>query len=334
MIGSNSKTGSNQQPGPNPGAGSSRDNGAKRDLAGQQSVDPVIQVAIDAVRTRLKRVRRLMSKAAKKGRHDAERIHQLRVATRRAAAALDLYGEFLPRKRTKRMRKLLTKIRKTAGEIRDCDILLLRFASERPPDHAPAFVKRIRSMRRRAEGKLEQLHKKRVASRRLKRKIAALTRRTLRKASHHSDRSSRSFSEWAPNRLRIFVSDFFEAAAPNLDQFGELHRFRIRTKALRYAMEFVAPAFPSELTTELMPVVERVQTLLGAINDEFTFLTNVGKRLTRKNSPADVEELRRRLTAEQAALDNLDREFATWWTAARRDGLKRRFDELAAAPRA
>ena len=64
------------------------------------------------------------------GGKNAERVHQLRVATRRAAAALDLYHDFVPRKSAKKMEARLKRIRRTAGDIRDCDMLLARFSSE------------------------------------------------------------------------------------------------------------------------------------------------------------------------------------------------------------
>ncbi len=56
-----------------------------------------------------------------------------------------------------------------------------------------------------------------------------------------------------PERLRVFVNEFFEAAAPDLRDFSHLHGFRIRSKAVRYAMELVASTFPPEFKDELYP---------------------------------------------------------------------------------
>ena len=61
---------------------------------------------------------------------DAEHVHRLRVSTRRAMAALQLYRDFLPRKRARWMKKQLKKVRRAAGEARDLDVLGERFRTE------------------------------------------------------------------------------------------------------------------------------------------------------------------------------------------------------------
>src|SRR5262245_11530452 len=61
---------------------------------------------------------------------EAEAIHQLRVWTRRAASALELFDAALPDSRRKRMKKTLRKMRRRAGAVRDCDIHLERLQHE------------------------------------------------------------------------------------------------------------------------------------------------------------------------------------------------------------
>ena len=45
--------------------------------------------------------------AAKKWKEDVEYVHQLRVSTRRAGAAIDVFQHTLPRKRAAKLRKLI-----------------------------------------------------------------------------------------------------------------------------------------------------------------------------------------------------------------------------------
>ncbi len=227
------------------------------------------------------------------------------------------------------MGKSLKRIRRAAGKVRDCDLLLTRFSSGVARAESPSFIKRIHSLRGDAYGALCRLHEKQASSGRLKRRMRSLVKKTRRKAERRPPLAAQKFRDWAPERLRVFVSDFFQAAAPDLRDFAQLHQFRIRSKALRYAMEFVAATFPPEFYKELYPVIERLQTLLGDINDESNFLKTIGTRLATKARLSDIDGLKHRMAQEQQALDELELEFAGWWTAERRESLRRRFDEIA-----
>jgi len=301
----------------------------------QQSVETphdesVIDVALATLKDRLKTVRKRFAQAVRRGSKNAERIHQLRVATRRASAALELYDDFVPRKSAAKLAKRLKRIRNLAGKVRDCDLLLTRFASDTAQSESPSFIKRMHALRTSAYRDLCRLQRQHRGPGRLKRRTRELLARIRRKGERHAHLASQNFKDWAPARLRVFVSDFFQAATPDLRDFSQLHQFRIRSKALRYAMELVASTFPPEFNTELHPVIERLQTVLGDINDEANFLKSVGKRLAGKVRPSDVDGLKHRLAQEQQALDELERQFAEWWTTDRRDSLRRRFDGIIA----
>src|SRR4030095_1505962 len=69
--------------------------------------------------------------AAEQDDPDGEHVHQLRVWSRRAVAALDLYQDWMPQRRYEWMRNQLNRIRHAAGEARDCDVLIRRLKSER-----------------------------------------------------------------------------------------------------------------------------------------------------------------------------------------------------------
>src|SRR5262249_10196867 len=53
-----------------------------------------------------------------------EHVHQLRVGTRRAGAALRIFADCLPGKLHKRTRKALRQVRRAAGSARDWDVFL------------------------------------------------------------------------------------------------------------------------------------------------------------------------------------------------------------------
>jgi CHAD domain-containing protein len=55
---------------------------------------------------------------------DPERVHKMRVATRRLRAALEVFGAGLPRKPTRAALADVKKLAAALGERRDCDVLI------------------------------------------------------------------------------------------------------------------------------------------------------------------------------------------------------------------
>jgi CHAD domain-containing protein len=84
------------------------------------------RVAVRTLESRLAAVLELLPLAAHRADEDMEHVHALRVWTRRAAAAVTLYEEMMPRRRTAWIRKQLRRIRRAAGEARECDVLIVR----------------------------------------------------------------------------------------------------------------------------------------------------------------------------------------------------------------
>src|SRR5256714_15128374 len=84
----------------------------------------------DAARRSLERrlavVAHTLPLAAHLAEHDIEHVHRLRVATRRAAAALKLYWDWLPQKSARWIKKRLRQTRRAASEARDLDVLIQR----------------------------------------------------------------------------------------------------------------------------------------------------------------------------------------------------------------
>lgn len=79
------------------------------------------RIAVRTLRVRLERVEHYLKRAAKKADKDVEYVHNLRIWTRRATAALKLYDEMLPSKQAAWFRKWLKRIRHAAVDARDYD---------------------------------------------------------------------------------------------------------------------------------------------------------------------------------------------------------------------
>src|SRR3954470_13477806 len=97
----------------------------------------VADAARCSLEVRLAVVAHTLPLAAHLSEHDVEHVHHLRVATRRAAAALKLYRDWLPEKSARWIRKRLRQIRRTASEARDLDVLIQRLGRESDPKADP-----------------------------------------------------------------------------------------------------------------------------------------------------------------------------------------------------
>jgi CHAD domain-containing protein len=95
-------------------------------IDGTTPEQPVTSAAREAVKLRLQLVAHYLPLAAASAEEDREYVHQLRVATRRATAALKIFSELLPNKQLSWMKKRLRRIRQAAGDARDLDVLIAR----------------------------------------------------------------------------------------------------------------------------------------------------------------------------------------------------------------
>jgi CHAD domain-containing protein len=100
-------------------------------VVGDGGRTPVTKVAARTLRKRLEAVWRELAGACRP-RHDPERVHQLRVATRRTLAALTAFRGVVPGKQRIWFEKRLRRIRRAAGSTRDLDVLTGRLEREAP----------------------------------------------------------------------------------------------------------------------------------------------------------------------------------------------------------
>lgn len=298
-------------------------------VAADSPDQPVQDVARDALRTRLDLVWHYLPQAAHGPHDDIELVHQLRVATRRAMAAVGIFGELLSPRRKQWFEKRLRQVRKAAGDARDFDVLAERLAN-RLAEHDETRLELL----------LEEVTRRRQAAQRpIDRAYAKLRRKDFRRRERKLIRHVRlrtqadldqqpSFAEAGRRALRNLAHDFFAAAAADLSDSQSLHAFRIQGKRLRYAMEVFAEAFAPPLRKKLYPQVERLQAKLGDINDHASARRHFEEWIatTERNDVADA--LRRQIDEETTALGECTARFFQWWTPKRSQALRKRFAEL------
>jgi CHAD domain-containing protein len=280
----------------------------------------VAEAARRSLALRLAAVNHWLPRAAYLADHDVEHVHRLRVSTRRATAALRMYRGWVPRRRARRLKKWLKKIRRAAGEARDLDVLGSRLA---------------RDDGERSERVLAMIGQRRAAVQPTVVKIADRCRRRDRwnrktarfvagvRARRGSKRQPADFRTWASGRLVAVAEPFFAALPGESADAADLHRLRIRAKALRYTMELVASAFGPELRREHYPVVVELQERLGKIQDHVTAASRLREWADEVDDDALQEALRELAVEENARLDEESGEFHRWWTAERAESLRR-----------
>jgi CHAD domain-containing protein len=228
---------------------------------------PVADAARRALSVRLEVVRDNLPPALEQADKDPEYVHQLRVGTRRAAAALEIFAPCLPDKAYRAARRQLRRIRRAAGAARDGDVFLLGLGSPEAQRERwqPAWDFLIGHTIAERAAAQEQL---RAASPNHPFDFERLLAETIA-AIHkpHMDSPIRTLLDLALPLLNGLLKQLHEAAAGDLNDYEHLHRVRIIGKRLRYAMEIFANCFAPAFKDTLYVAVEEMQEILGRAND-------------------------------------------------------------------
>lgn len=285
---------------------------------------PARMVAARTLRKRLDAVWRDLPNAGSRIIRDVESVHRLRVATRRAIAAIDAFHDLLPEKRAEWFAKRLRRIRRSAGEARDLDVLTDRLAGESGESPGGKVRRRLVAM----------LSKQREVSRN---PIRAQHERLL--DADWLDRVERLiagvgagdnqplFRDYAKRRLRPVMRRFFAAADRKLRSTDEIHTLRIEGKKLRYAMEIFAPVFTPRIRARCHDALEHLQETLGDFTDHATAADRFRRLAQEKSAAANRDILVRLHQQEELRADEARKAFVNWWDARRRRALRRRFEQ-------
>lgn len=292
--------------------------------------EPVADVAARALRSRFQPVQDYLPQAAHQSEENVEFVHQARVWSRRAAAALRVYRELLPPQRVRWVRKKLRRIRRATNDARDADVFIARLARDAANPGAEQLLAKVRRLRQEAQAAVVAVDQRLMGDGRFLRRGEKLLRRVRWRGAAARQNDPPQFGAWAPQRIGPDVDKFFEAAGADLSCVQALHQFRIAGKKLRYAMELLGAAFAAEFRTAAYPVVQEIQTRLGAINDHATAVRSLTRWAGQSLEAAEGEYLRGVIAAEGRQLEQLRGEFFAWWTPQRRDELRQLFQRLLA----
>jgi CHAD domain-containing protein len=231
-------------------------------IAGLSSATPVTKAAREVLAVRLDAVAQA-GKRAVDGFTDPEAVHQLRVATRRARAALAAFADALSPKAVRRGRKTLRRLRRTAASVRNLDVLLAA-VGEAPSrngarDSATLFLTGYLVARQASErGRLL-----RSLTRLLNGKSM---RRLIRLAGRVRAKDKCTLGKWAARALADVVSRFADELNGKVDA-ERLHQVRIVGKELRYALEVFIDCYEPDVRDDVYAALGDLQEFLGRAND-------------------------------------------------------------------
>ena len=195
---------------------------------------------------------------------DVEGVHQMRVSARRLRAAIETFREALPAGLVAQAGELRW-FTHALGDMRDLDVQRERLARLASPVEPKAVAALDAILREHYEAAREAM----LAALDSKRYVAMVDNLDeLLRAGVVGDRGDGPALESAPGLIRAWrrrvrrAGDAIEANTPH----EAYHQLRLKTKALRYAIEFFAPLYgePAEVYGRQMA---RLQRLLGDHQD-------------------------------------------------------------------
>lgn len=268
---------------------------------------------------RMSVVREKLPAAVERASEDVEHVHQLRVGTRRAGAALKLLGDCLPGKVCQAAKKSLRTLRRAAGEARDWDVFILGLAGAKPLATAagkPAMdflLGYALNERAKAQALLAN------AAKEVGPEFEELCSQ-LAESVDDSGSGSAALGEYASEQMRVLFAAFNTVVAANPADPEALHQLRIQAKRVRYAMELFAPCFPPSFKDVLYIAVEHLQEILGQLQDAVVGTARLEnlRDSVQQIMPAEWKRLRSGinglLTGMRRKVPSAKKQFQTWRT--------------------
>jgi CHAD domain-containing protein len=206
----------------------------------------------------------------------AENVHRFRTGTRRLQILLGELSPGLDRSE-KKLLKMLGRIRKRAGKVRDLDVQLAALRSlkiPREPRRKTQMVNHLIELRGQQEKKLRK----------------AVDGKTVREIRKRLKRASKDFNPQKSRDplavARGMLDGINRADAPVTEAL--LHQYRILSKRARYAAEF---ASQSPEGVEFIAAIKRIQDALGDWHDWLTLTQTAREHLGEVRESSLVAEL-------------------------------------------
>ncbi len=208
---------------------------------------------------------------------DADAVHDMRVASRRLRAALDVFADAYPKRPLRQWMRAARRTTRALGRVRDADVLAAEFstlaASARDPGEKLALAYLVGHIQGERSCELAAMRR-------------SLTKTDIAGGQGAFERFARSprssgvarlaLSTLARRILAVRMDDLERCVAPALNEHAadEQHQLRIAVKRLRYAVETLRPGLAGE-PGQLLATLKGLQERLGALHDHDVFSARV-----------------------------------------------------------
>jgi CHAD domain-containing protein len=260
------------------------------------------------------------------GRHPRG-VHDMRVASRRLRAALQVFGPWLDRDDAQRITRLIRRVTRALGAVREIDVMRVALAAAaRRAQPVRAFAieavdSRLASRRRRMRARMMKRFAKvdlDALDERLRRLTAELREADAKAAEAAADRNgdrATTAAETVEDLMRAVGPDviatahrLLDSAIPDEEGTAEtreaLHRVRIEAKKLRYVLEILTPSL-SPAGKKLVPRLRRLQDRIGDFHDDVVLddmLAEARSREAARDRPRLAAEIGRLRSARRRSL--------------------------------
>jgi CHAD domain-containing protein len=208
--------------------------------------------------------------------HRAEAVHGFRTAARRLQTLLEqLVAD--NNRHHKKLLKILNRLRKSAGKVRDIDVQLEALRSlkiPQEPRRKTQLIQALIELRAQHERKLHKLLKKQDV-------------RDIRRRLRRAEGSVIFDSKCDPLSVARQMLDSVTVPQGPVDE-ESLHRYRLMVKRARYVTEFAPKSAES---TRFMAELKRMQDALGSWHDWLTLTHTAAERLGDVNESSLVAVL-------------------------------------------
>lgn len=286
------------------------------------------QVARQVIKQRVRAAVQYWEQVAKRDKPRVEDIHQLRVWSRRAIAALRLFAPFFDPEPAAELTRILNKARKQAGKARDCDVLLKTLdKSERSLLRDALDV--LREHRAKSAAKLRKAYRKQVRSGNLRDYSRELQPGPTAKAKQNGKAPPIvEFGPWFQQQFAAVTAAFSKELKIARPSPRRIHPLRIEGKRVRYALEIGLPSLPKQMGQQLYAALEALQEQLGQICDDQA-LAEQYRELAKGLKPAQRGKLTAAAARHARQAQEGSKQFARWWQSP--SGRKKLLQRLSAA---
>jgi CHAD domain-containing protein len=233
-----------------------------------------MSIALDRSQLAFQKTERALLKLS--AEQSAESVHGFRTTARRLETLLD---QLLPERdrNQKKLLKMLNRVRRRAGKVRDLDVQLAALRSLKVPQEPR---RKTQLMHRLIELRAE--HEKKLRKLLTKNAIRELRKRLKRGAKEVRPEASRD----ALTVARAMLNEVVRPAGPVSEDV--LHQYRTVLKRARYAAEF---ASKSAEATQFISQVKQLQDAVGNWHDWLILTQAAAKRLGDVNQSSLVAVL-------------------------------------------